>query len=228
MKLKDLFNFNLSAFSEAFKGDKTDEDLNVELSTDTLEDGTVLAFEAIENDKQVFVVLKDEKPKLLSDGEYKLSTEQTINIIDGKITEVKEKEVVVELSDDQKKAIAIALALDVATLESLVDLSVDGYHSIDFNVSDGKVQWADMYSNTWKALLASDENPLKVKLSDEVAKTAKLEAEKVTLNAQIALLQEQNVQENPLKTKKSVKLEDEKPLTRAEIIKENIQNIKSI
>lgn len=212
MKFKDYFNFNLSAFSETFKGNKSDEDLEVELSTDTLEDGRVLAYLSLEEKAQVFLLEKDKDPVLVEDGTYKLK-EQSITVLEGRITEVKANEI--ELSDEQKKVITTMLALDVATLESLVSLESDGYHTIEFSVQDGQVKWADMYSSTWKQLLSSDENPLKVELTESQKKVTDMEAEAVRLNAQIVLLQESDKQNNPTKTK--IKLKDEEPLSAYEI-----------
>jgi hypothetical protein len=149
--------------------------------------------------------------------------------VDGKITEIKPKEeeeeeeeaapVEAELSEEQKAIIALAAAFDLESLKALVDMKKNGYHTVEFSVQDGAIIWADIYSNTYKTLLSEQVDPINVLLEAEKTKVTDLEVK-------VVLLQELNDDKNPLKN--TVKLEDEKPLTRIEQIKENIKLAQTI
>jgi hypothetical protein len=218
MKFKDLFNFRMSEQGKALKGDKTDADLEVSLEAQILPDDRVIEYEALEVGKEVFLIVKDMAPALIKDETLTLSDGQKIVVdAEGKISEIipaetpaPETPVEAELSAEQKKLIELASVFDVSMLESLVNLKENGYYCLDFGVYDGKVNWVDLSSNTYKTLLSEQENT-KVTLTAEIAKSVKLESEKVALTAQVELLQKLNDQKLPLKN--AVKLEDEKPLT---------------
>jgi hypothetical protein len=209
----------MSAHGKALKGDKTDKDLEVSLATDTLEDGTVLEYESLEKEIEVFIIVEGEDPKVATDKTYTLSDGQKIVVVDGKISEIMPKEEEetedVELSEEQKKIVAVSLAFDITALESLVNLKVDGWHTIEFSVTDGIVQWADLRSNTVKALLSEQVDPVKLELAKEKTKVVSLETDKVKLSDEVKVLQKLNDRKNPLE--KGVKLDEEKPKTAYEI-----------
>ena len=227
MKFKDYFNLKMEEYGKALRGDKTDEELDVSLATDTLEDGTVLEYESLEVGVEVFVMVEGEDPKPADDKTYTLSDGQKLVVEGGKISEIKPKEEEkeeaeedskVELSEEQKTLIELATAFDLESLKSLVDTKKNGYHTIEFSVQDGAIIWADIYSNTYKTLLSEQVDPIKTELEEEKKETVKLKA-------QIVALQEQNDQKNPIP---NVELKDEKPLTRIEQIKENIKLAQTI
>jgi hypothetical protein len=213
MKFKDYFNLKLSEYAKSLKGDKTEADLEIALETQTLPDERVIEFESLEVDSEVFLIVEGEEPVLIMDETLTLEDGQMIVVdAEGKISEIKPKEekeeepapMEAELSEEQKHVLAIALALDVKMLESLVNLKENGYYTVEFGVQDGQVKWADLYSNTYKTLLSKQVDPIKVELEAEKTKVTDLEAK-------VVLLQELNDEKNPLKN--TVKLEDEKPVS---------------
>lgn len=213
MKFKDLFNFRLSEVAAEIKGGKTDDDLEVDLETQTLPDDRVIEYEALEVGAEVFLIVEGEDPALIKDTTLDLADGQKLVIdADGKISEIKpkeekkEEEMAAELSEEQKEIIALAATFDLESLKTLVDTKKNGYHTVEFSIQDGNIVWDDLYSNTFKTLLDEQVNPIQTKLEAEEAKV-------VDLEAKIKVLQELNEDKEKNPIKGAVKLEDEKPLT---------------
>ena len=213
MKFKDLFNFRLSEVAAEIKGGKTDDDLEVDLETQTLPDDRVIEYEALEVGAEVFLIVEGEDPALIKDTTLDLAYGQKLVIdADGKISEIKpkeekkEEEMAAELSEEQKEIIALAATFDLESLKTLVDTKKNGYHTVEFSIQDGNIVWDDLYSNTFKTLLDEQVNPIQTKLEAEEAKV-------VDLEAKIKVLQELNEDKEKNPIKGAVKLEDEKPLT---------------
>ena len=229
MKRIDSLKISLAKAYEGIKAALTDEELQIDLVEDTLSDGKKIEYSAFEVGAEVFVMSDEEgvEPTLLEDGEYTLEDGPVIVIAEGKISEITPKEEEeaeetteeVELSEEQKKLIALAVNVSAEDLEKLVDLKKDGFYTITMSVMNGKVIWADMYTERYETLLSDQVDPIKVKLEAEQKKVTDLEAK-------VVLLQELNDQRNPLE--KGIKLEAEKPLTRIEQIKENIKLAQTI
>ena len=217
MKFSDLFRFRLSAQGEAIKANLKEDNLEVDLASETLEDGRKIEYEALEKGAEVFETSEEEgvEPVLIKDETLVLPDGQTIMTdAEGKITEIKPKEeeseteMKAELSEDQKHLIELASKVSAEDLEKLVDLKKNGWYTIEMSVQDGRIIWADMYTETYETLLSKEIDPVKVELEAEQKKVSDLEAK-------IIVLQELNDQKNPLK--KAVKLESDKPLTPYEI-----------
>lgn len=214
MKFKDLFNFRMSEHGKALKGGKTDEELDVALETQTLPDERVIEFESLEEGKEVFLIVEGEEPALIKDETLTLEDGQMVVVdAEGLIAEIKPKEEeppAVELSEEQKHLIELATKVSAEDLEKLVDLKKNGWYTIELSVQDGRIVWADMYTETYEALLSEQVDPIRVELEAE-------KKENVKLQAQVKILQElkDDDQINPLK--RGVNLENEKELTPYEI-----------
>jgi hypothetical protein len=180
MKVLDALKLGVEAYANARKGNLTEEQLNVDLATDTLEDGTVIEYESLEVGVEVLVIVEGENPRMAEDGTYKLSDGQSIVVVEGKISEIIPMEAEV--------------AAEVAKPSPAVELSE---------------QYLAVVAS--KVVLSDQIGSLDLKLKEEIAKSVKLESEKVALTAQVELLQKLNDQKLPLEN--AVKLENEKPLT---------------
>lgn len=96
------------------------------------------------------------------DGEYPLEDGRTVVVSDGKAT-IKEAEADVELEEEQSEE------PKDKTIEDLIDLSRDGYYTIEITVEDGKIIYGNVYASTFTEL--SDKEIKKV--SKEVDKLKK-------------------------------------------------------
>lgn len=98
------------------------------------------------------------------DGEYPLEDGRTVVVSDGKAT-IKEAEADVELEEEEEPSEVVK----EKTIEDLIDLSQDGYYTIEISVENGKIVFGNVYSSTITEL--SDKEIKKV--SKEVDKLKK-------------------------------------------------------
>lgn len=102
--------------------------------------------------------------EIAPDGEYPLEDGRTVVVSDGKAT-IKEADADVELEEEEEEP---SEPKD-KTIEDLIDLSQDGYYTIEITVEDGKIVYGNVYASTFTEL--SDKEIKKV--SKEVDKLKK-------------------------------------------------------
>ncbi len=214
MNLKESIKISLGNAYKGWMSSFSEEKLSESLISNTTKEGIKIEYSALETGTEIFSIPTDEKKEaeLLKSSEITLSDDTKVTTDEnGKIVEIKLKEeapVAVELTDEQKNTLAVALSFDLESLKELVDTSKNGYHSVDFSIQDGAITWADVYSSTNKTLLSEQAEPLNTALAAEKIKVVDLEAKIVTLQAL-------NVQVDPTITK--VELKNNKPLSDYEI-----------
>ena len=146
------------------------KDSEVTMAQSTLEDGTVIEYENTEVGTPVMVIVEGQDPTPVPDGEYKISETQILVCVEGKIAEVKEMEPEEE-PEPEEMAVetpaepAIEDIFNLEKLKSLIDLTKDGFHTISLSVANGKIEWGNIYSESFTEL----KEQLKLK-SEELTK----------------------------------------------------------
>lgn len=190
--LKKLFEkFSLSvkeAMNETLEGEK--------LEQVTLEDGTVLEYDSLEIGKDISIVNGEEKAPA-PDGDYKMPDGKMVNVIEGKIAEIKEIEVEVEIEEEKEEKESTEMSLDTAPLSDSIkglDLSKDAEYYFSVSVKDGKILWGDITAtevianeiqmskeNEFSELLSKEKEELKkefkTKLDEAIEKLSKQKEE---------------------------------------------------
>jgi hypothetical protein len=173
--------------------DKLDKVLNVFLSDDktadvvleetTLEDGTVIQYADKNVGTPVMVIVEGQDPAPVADGDYKISDTEILVVKEGVIAEVKAPEAEVEtpaegaVVDAETATPAVEVANDPASifnldkLSKIIDLSKEGFHTLTFSVANGKVEWGNLYSESFQELKEQ------LTASQEEIKAAKLKFE---------------------------------------------------
>ncbi len=208
MTTRDQFHSRLDKILNVFLKDETP----VSLEQKTLEDGTVIEYESLEVGKPVMVVVEGQDPAPLADGEYSIE-DQIIVIAEGKIAEIKpeeeeeepaEGEAPVEQAVDNVEAI-----FNLEKLKGLIDLTKDGFHTISLSVSNGKIEWGNIYSESFQELKEQ------IKLKEEENNSLKIKFEE-DLKILGQVVKETKVIQAP------VEKSDPKPLTKTDFIRMNL------
>ena len=208
MTTRDQFHARLDKILNVFLKDETP----VQLEQKTLEDGTVIEYESLEVGKPVMVIVEGQDPAPLADGEYELD-DQIMVIAEGKIAEIKpkeeeekpaEEEAPVEQAVDNVEAI-----FDLEKLKGLIDLTKDGFHTISLSVSNGKIEWGNIYSESFQELKEQ------IKLKEEENNSLKIKFEE-DLKILGQVVKETKVIQAP------VEKSDPKPLTKTDFIRMNL------
>lgn len=208
MTTRDQFHARLDKILNVFLKDETP----VQLEQKTLEDGTVIEYESLEVGKPVMVIVEGQDPAPLADGEYELD-DQIMVIVEGKISEIKpkeeeekpaEEETPVEQEVDNVEAI-----FNLEKLKGLIDLSKDGFHTISLSVSNGKIEWGNIYSESFQELKEQ------IKLKEEENNSLKIKFEE-DLKILGQVVKETKVIQAP------VEKSDPKPLTKTDFIRMNL------
>jgi len=208
MTTRDQFHARLDKILNVFLKDETP----VQLEQKTLEDGTVIEYESLEVGKPVMVIVEGQDPAPLADGEYELD-DQIMVIAEGKIAEIKpkeeeekpaEEEAPVEQAVDNVEAI-----FDLEKLKALIDLTKDGFHTISLSVSNGKIEWGNIYSESFQELKEQ------IKLKEEENNSLKIKFEE-DLKILGQVVKETKVIQAP------VEKSDPKPLTKTDFIRMNL------
>ncbi len=208
MTTRDQFHARLDKILNVFLKDETP----VQLEQKTLEDGTVIEYESLEVGKPVMVIVEGQDPAPLADGEYELD-DQIMVIVEGKIAEIKpkeeeekpaEEEAPVEQAVDNVEAI-----FNLEKLKGLIDLSKDGFHTISLSVSNGKIEWGNIYSESFQELKEQ------IKLKEEENNSLKIKFEE-DLKILGQVVKETKVIQAP------VEKSDPKPLTKTDFIRMNL------
>lgn len=207
MTTRDQFHARLDKILNVFLKDETP----VQLEQKTLEDGTVIEYESLEVGKPVMVVVEGQDPAPLADGEYSIE-DQIIVIAEGKIAEIKPKEeeekpaeeAPVEQAVDNVEAI-----FNLEKLKALIDLTKDGFHTISLSVSNGKIEWGNIYSESFQELKEQ------IKLKEEENNSLKIKFEE-DLKILGQVVKETKVIQAP------VEKSDPKPLTKTDFIRMNL------
>lgn len=208
MTTRDQFHARLDKILNVFLKDETP----VQLEQKTLEDGTVIEYESLEVGKPVMVIVEGQDPAPLADGEYELD-DQIMVIVEGKIAEIKpkeeeekpaEEEAPVEQAVDNVEAI-----FNLEKLKSLIDLTKDGFHTISLSVSNGKIEWGNIYSESFQELKEQ------IKLKEEENNSLKIKFEE-DLKILGQVVKETKVIQAP------VEKSDPKPLTKTDFIRMNL------
>lgn len=208
MTTRDQFHARLDKILNVFLKDETP----VSLEQKTLEDGTVIEYESLEVGKPVMVIVEGQDPAPLADGEYELD-DQIMVIVEGKISEIKpkeeeekpaEEETPVEQEVDNVEAI-----FNLEKLKGLIDLTKDGFHTISLSVSNGKIEWGNIYSESFQELKEQ------IKLKEEENNSLKIKFEE-DLKILGQVVKETKVIQAP------VEKSDPKPLTKTDFIRMNL------
>lgn len=208
MTTRDQFHARLDKILNVFLKDETP----VQLEQKTLEDGTVIEYESLEVGKPVMVIVEGQDPAPLADGEYELD-DQIMVIAEGKIAEIKpkeeeekpaEEEAPVEQEVDNVEAI-----FNLEKLKGLIDLTKDGFHTISLSVSNGKIEWGNIYSESFQELKEQ------IKLKEEENNSLKIKFEE-DLKILGQVVKETKVIQAP------VEKSDPKPLTKTDFIRMNL------
>ena len=208
MTTRDQFHARLDKILNVFLKDETP----VQLEQKTLEDGTVIEYESLEVGKPVMVIVEGQDPTPLADGEYELD-DQIMVIAEGKIAEIKpkeeeekpaEEETPVEQEVDNVEAI-----FNLEKLKGLIDLTKDGFHTISLSVSNGKIEWGNIYSESFQELKEQ------IKLKEEENNSLKIKFEE-DLKILGQVVKETKVIQAP------VEKSDPKPLTKTDFIRMNL------
>ena len=208
MTTRDQFHARLDKILNVFLKDETP----VKLEQKTLEDGTVIEYESLEVGKPVMVIVEGQDPAPLADGEYELD-DQIMVIAEGKIAEIKpeeeeekpaEEETPVEQEVDNVEAI-----FNLEKLKGLIDLTKDGFHTISLSVSNGKIEWGNIYSESFQELKEQ------IKLKEEENNSLKIKFEE-DLKILGQVVKETKVIQAP------VEKSDPKPLTKTDFIRMNL------
>lgn len=208
MTTRDQFHARLDKILNVFLKDETP----VQLEQKTLEDGTVIEYESLEVGKPVMVIVEGQDPAPLADGEYELD-DQIMVIAEGKIAEIKpkeeeekpaEEETSVEQEVDNVEAI-----FNLEKLKGLIDLTKDGFHTISLSVSNGKIEWGNIYSESFQELKEQ------IKLKEEENNSLKIKFEE-DLKILGQVVKETKVIQAP------VEKSDPKPLTKTDFIRMNL------
>jgi len=172
----------------------------------------VIEYESLEVGKPVMVIVEGQDPAPLADGEYELD-DQIMVIAEGKIAEIKpkeeeekpaEEEAPVEQAVDNVEAI-----FNLEKLKGLIDLTKDGFHTISLSVSNGKIEWGNIYSESFQELKEQ------IKLKEEENNSLKIKFEE-DLKILGQVVKETKVIQAP------VEKSDPKPLTKTDFIRMNL------
>jgi hypothetical protein len=208
MTTRDQFHARLDKILNVFLKDETP----VQLEQKTFEDGTVIEYESLEVGKPVMVIVEGQDPAPLADGEYELD-DQIMVIAEGKIAEIKpkeeeekpaEEEAPVEQAVDNVEAI-----FNLEKLKALIDLTKDGFYTISLSVSNGKIEWGNIYSESFQELKEQ------IKLKEEENNSLKIKFEE-DLKILGQVVKETKVIQAP------VEKSDPKPLTKTDFIRMNL------
>lgn len=165
---RSKFHENLDKVLNVFLGEEASE-ATVELAEKTLEDGTVIQYENLEPGTPVMKVVEGEDPVPMDDGEYKISDTEILVVVEGVVSEVKpvEEEMPEEETAETEMEKTENTASDIFNLDVLkqkIDFEKDGFHSIEFSISNGAIEWGNILSQSYQEMskqLAAKEQELK-------------------------------------------------------------------
>ncbi|MFO7819525.1 MAG: hypothetical protein R6V17_04730 [Halanaerobacter sp.] len=169
-----------------------EEDQEISLAEATMEDGTVISYENTEVGTAVMVLPEEGEPTPAPDGEYQISESEILVVSDGVIErvesptpeaeEVDEEVEAEEEKPDTKDTNDTELEDEDEELESeksdpmgffnperfkeLVDLSKEGFYTIQFSVSNNKIEWGNLFSESFQEL-SDQKGELETKLSEK-------------------------------------------------------------
>lgn len=144
-------------------GKEKEDSVEVELAQSTLEDGTVIEYEALEVGAAVTVVVEGEDPAPAPDGEHTLEDGTKITTEGGVITEIMEPEAEEETEEEAEEELENAELEDEGeetpspsfNLEELknklsekIDMEKEAFYTISLSVANGKFEWGAIYSES--------------------------------------------------------------------------------
>ena len=134
------------------------------------------------------VIVVDSDGNLVEVKEVEETPEEEVEQVEAKVetettcVEANETETPTEETEE-----VVNSNFNVESLAELVDTSKDGWHSIEFEISDGNVTWGQVYSNTVKSLmsqveqLSNEKKEVETKLETALSATP-VEAENLKQN----------------------------------------------
>lgn len=189
--MKEFFK-ELKGLVEKFEKDESTENVKFVSATDP--EKNIVVYQEAEEwtiGDAIFsqMVTEDGEESLepLADGEYTLEDGVVLVVADGVLSEIRDAEDeeapeeetptedVVEAEDKEKKLSDVEKSLN-----DLIDLSKDGYYTIEVGVEAGKIKFGAVYASTYKELELSKEEFNKLK-----EEKANLEKEVVELKNKI-------------------------------------------
>lgn len=140
---------------------------SISLAQVTMPDGTVIEYESTEVGTPVMVIVEGQEPTAAPDGEYKISETETLIVAEGVIAEVKTEEVEEVVEEEMEEGETPtetpaeepveeiddpASIFNIDKLKELIDLTKEGFHTISFSVANGKIEWGNIYSESFQEL----------------------------------------------------------------------------
>lgn len=188
MSKRDVYHKNLDKILSVFLAN---EETPVELEEKTMADGTVITYDNMEIGTPVMVMVEGQDPAPAPDGEYPVSDNETLVVVDGVISEVMTteeapEEVVVVEAEEEKKTVSVEEVFNLETLKSKIDFDKEGFHTITFSIANGKIEWGNLYSESFQEL--KEEHQVKSEKVIELEK--QVETMKADHEAQLKLLGE--------------------------------------
>lgn len=175
MSKRTAFHERLDKILDVFFAKEDSEE--VKFAQSTMEDGTVIEYENTEVGTAVMVIPAEGEPAPAPNGEYKIDEMTTLVVADGKIAEVKVEKETEEPAEEEMAADPVEPAttaeaiFNLDKLKELIDLTKDGFHTISLSVSNGIIEWGNVYSESFQELKTQ------LSLKEEEIKTAKAEFE---------------------------------------------------
>jgi len=148
-RLHKILDRVIAKFSEAPESTET------VFAESTMEDGTVIKYENTEVGTAVMVVTEEgEAPA--ADGEYPISETTILVVAEGVIAEVKETPVEEAPAEEEvveaEKGKNPMSFFNPDRFAELVDLTKEGFYTVQFSVSNGKVEWGNLFSESFTEL----------------------------------------------------------------------------
>lgn len=171
-RLHEILDRVISKFS-------SNEEVEVSLEEATMPDGTVISFESKEVGTPVMVIPAEGEPSPAPDGEYPISETEVLVVAEGVIAEVKEpeaapeEEAVVEEAAETTEVKGTSDIFNLEILKTKIDFSKEGFHTITFSISNGVIEWGNLYSESFQEL-SEQKSELEVKLGDKDKEIADL------------------------------------------------------
>jgi hypothetical protein len=169
-RLHKILDRVIAKFSEAPESTET------VLAESTMEDGTVIKYENTEVGTPV-VVVTEEGEAPAPDGEYPISETTILVVAEGAIAEVKEtpvEEAPAEEVEAEKGKNPMSF-FNPDRFAELVDLTKEGFYTVQFSVSNGTISWGNLFSESFTEL-SEQKSGLEVKLAEKETEISALKA----------------------------------------------------
>lgn len=148
---------NLVEFKPA--QEETTEEVNEDLARATLEDGTIVDYSDVGSPVSVVVVAEDgtESTEQAPEGSHTFDDGTVIEVdADGNLVSITPAE-----EESEEEAAEVTQSID-----ELIDLTKDGFYSIEVSVEKGKITYGAVYSSSYKELEFKAEEKFKAEKAE--------------------------------------------------------------